>query len=138
MPAAVERIRRAGDDDRTAVTKLWRDGGFGDTPDIEWRAAVEGKTVQLLVAEDGGEVVGTAVTSFDGWRAFIFHVAVAPSHRRRGVARMLLEDAEKRLQEAGARRCFALVNTEQPAGLALCATGGYLAEGYLAFVKELA
>jgi ribosomal protein S18 acetylase RimI-like enzyme len=70
----------------------------------------------LLVAELRGRVVGTLIAGWDGWRGNLYRLAVLPEHRRRGVARRLVAEGERRLAEKGARRASALVvGVEAPA-----------------------
>lgn len=63
----------------------------------------------LLLAEDGGRVVGSVIAGWDGWRESIYRLVVAPGHRRQGLGRQLLAAAEERLQDAGAVRAQAIV-----------------------------
>lgn len=58
---------------------------------------------QHLVAVDGGEVVGTLRLLSGGGRAKVGRVAVLASHRRRGIARSMLEMAVQRARELGCR-----------------------------------
>ena len=58
-----------------------------------------------FVALDGGRIVGTIVGSQDGRRGYVRHLAVAPSHRRRGIGRALAERCTSVLRQAGIRRC---------------------------------
>ena len=131
------QIRRAQQQDHDAVERLWEAVGLGRTSEEEWRAITAGSGATLLVAEEGDEVIGTAVTAFDGWRAYVYHVAVTPAQQQRGVARALMEAGEDVVRRQGARRIYALVHEENTAGLALCASSGYEPEGDIAFVKEL-
>ena len=89
------------------------------------------------MAEEQGAVIGAGVAAFDGWRAFVYHVAVAPTHRHQGVGTALIKAAEREVRRRGARRIFALVNETMTDGLALCAGNGYEPEGDLVLVKEL-
>jgi ribosomal protein S18 acetylase RimI-like enzyme len=49
------------------------------------------------VAEDGGRIVGFAAVEYEAWhrRLVLWHLYVAPSHRRSGIGRTLLEHAEQ-------------------------------------------
>ncbi len=38
----------------------------------------------LLVAEHAGKVIGTVIAGWDGWRANLYRLAVAPERRRQG------------------------------------------------------
>lgn len=131
------RIRRATRNDRDAVLKLWDSSGLTGAYDDEWQALTHGEAARLLVCYDGDALIGTAVVAFDGWRAYIYHLAIAPSARGRGVGRMLLEEAEADLKSQGARRVYVEVAENNTAGLALCTSSGYEPEGDIALVKEL-
>ena len=129
------RPAQAADHDQTL--RLWRDAGLGTMTEAEWHAVIASPTSILLVAEEDAAIVGAAIAAFDGWRAYIYHVTVAPSYRRRGLARALMSGAETLLAQAGAQRVFAMVHQENPAGLALSAIMGYEPEGEVILVKEL-
>ncbi len=68
----------------------------------------------LLVAVSGASIVGSVIAAWDGWRGSIYRLAVAPEHRRRGLARRLLSAAEERLDGLGARRLQAIVVASHP------------------------
>ena len=108
------------------------------TPDSEWEALTQSDSNVVLVAELGGRIIGTAIASYDGWRAYIYHVAVAASHRREGVAHVLMREAEQYLFGAGARHVYVAVHEENTEGLALVGATGYLPEGERVLVKPLA
>jgi RimJ/RimL family protein N-acetyltransferase len=50
-----------------------------------------------------GELVGTAIGGSDGFRGWIYRVAVHPGHRRRGIASVLVGEVERMLAAAGVR-----------------------------------
>jgi ribosomal protein S18 acetylase RimI-like enzyme len=60
------------------------------------------------LALDGGRAVGVVATQYESWnrRAIIWHLYVNPSHRRRGIARRLVETALRAAREAGARTAW--------------------------------
>ena len=123
------RVRSAEPHEATRVLELWQraDAVQSVTDDV---AAVELLLAHepdgLLVAEaDGGAIVGSLVAVFDGWRANLYRLAVAPEHRRRGVATALVAEAERRLRDAGCRRASALVVHDDPGARACWAALGY-------------
>ncbi len=79
----------------------------------------------LIVADDGGEVVGSVVAGFDGWRGSVHRLTVAPSHRRTGLGTKLLRAAEEHLAERGARRLHALVVEDDARAVGFWAASGW-------------
>jgi len=130
-------IRRGERRDRSRVLTLWEEAGLGVTEEDEWEALVSGRSATILVAQSGDRLVGSAVATFDGWRAYIYHVVVAPDVREQGLAHELMETAETYLKQSGARRVYVMVNQDNTAGLALAAGAGYEPLGDIALVKEL-
>jgi ribosomal protein S18 acetylase RimI-like enzyme len=77
------------------------------------------------VAEVGGQVIGSIIGTFDGWRGNIYRLAVQPDYRRRGVARALVAEVEKRLTRQGAKRITALVEKDNPSAMIFWEAVGY-------------
>ncbi|MFJ2027314.1 GNAT family N-acetyltransferase [Streptomyces sp. NPDC087897] len=90
-----------------------------------WKVAAEGVSISddrggiarlverdpeaLILAERDGELVGTVIAGFDGWRCHLYRLAVHPGRRREGVAGALLAAAEERFTALGGRRADAMV-----------------------------
>ena len=55
----------------------------------------------LFVATDADTVIGTAMAGYDGHRGWLYTVAVAPEHRRRGTGTALVRHAVGALRTAG-------------------------------------
>ena len=93
--------------DTEAVIALWAEAGLTrpwNDPrlDIERKLSVQPEL--FLVAEDpsmSGELIGSVMAGYDGHRGWLYYLATAESHRGRGVARALVEDAENRLLDMG-------------------------------------
>jgi ribosomal protein S18 acetylase RimI-like enzyme len=123
------RVRHAEPGEATKILELWRlaetaPSATDDAAALELllRRQPDG----LLVAEaDDGTIVGSVVAVFDGWRGNLYRLAVAPDHRRRGVARALVTGAERQLRDAGCRRASALVLHDHADALACWAALGY-------------
>lgn len=130
-------FRRAERRDRARVLALWEEIGLERTEDDEWEALIDGPYNLVLVAQEADRLVGTVVATFDGWRAYVYHVAVAPDARRQGLGRQLMDAGEAHLRSSGARRIFLEIDQRNTAGLALAAEAGYLPEGDIVLEKVL-
>lgn len=121
-------IRTARTDDIEAILGFWRVAtaveSVSDDPD-GLRDLLERDPEAFLLAEIDGELVGTIVAGWDGWRGHLYRIAVAPTHRRRGIARVLLDAAEQRFARLGSRRVDAIVLDDNP-----LAHGFWTATGY--------
>ncbi|CAJ62551.1 Putative acetyltransferase [Frankia alni ACN14a] len=79
----------------------------------------------VLIAEVDGVVVGTLIAGWDGWRCHLYRLAVAPEHRRAGIARALLAAARERFLALGGRRIDAMVDDTNTQAHALYRAADY-------------
>jgi ribosomal protein S18 acetylase RimI-like enzyme len=62
-----------------------------------------------FVALEDGRLVGAVLCGSDGRRGYLHHLAVAGSHRRRGIGRALADRSLAALAAAGVRKCHIFV-----------------------------
>jgi ribosomal protein S18 acetylase RimI-like enzyme len=99
-------IRRFRIQDYEPLVDLWKTArlpykpGGRDARDRIDRE-IQGPNAIFLVAEVAGQLIGSVFATHDGRKGWINRLAVAPSYRRRRVARSLMAEAEKRLSKAG-------------------------------------
>jgi ribosomal protein S18 acetylase RimI-like enzyme len=100
--------------DYPAALDLWQHAGPGihvgpsDTPEEIARKVARDPDL-FLVAEEDGRIIGTVIGGFDGRRGMIYHLAVEPTLRGRGLGRMLMDEVEQRLRRKGCFKAYLLV-----------------------------
>jgi len=133
-------LRSASLDDVAAVLDLWRraEAVVSVTDDVEGlRHLIVHDPAAVVVADEGGDLVGSVIAAWDGWRGSIYRLAVASTHRRRGLGRRLLAEAEGRLQRRGARRLQAVVVASEAAATGFWRAGPWEEQaGRLRFVRS--
>ena len=77
-----------------------------------------------FVAEDG-EVVGVIIAGNDGRRGYIYHTAVSPDHRRKGIAKALVNAALNALRELGINKTALVVFERNADGNAFWESVGF-------------
>jgi ribosomal protein S18 acetylase RimI-like enzyme len=137
----IPSLRNGRVDDVEAVLDFWRraEASPSSTESAEdVRGLLERDPEALIVAEADGEIVGTLVAGWDGWRATFYRVAVDPAHRRHGLATALVRAGEERFRALGARRLNAIAESHKAGAMAFWASAGYeLQTSRSRFVKNL-
>ena len=122
-------IRECRLDDVPAILEFWRQAeatpSVTDTPD-DLRRAITTNSARVLVAESSGNLIGSIIGTFDGWRGNIYRMAVHPNFRRRGgLLGRLVAEIERWLVGFGAKRVTSLVERDHE-----WATSFWTAVGY--------
>lgn len=68
----------------------------------------------FLVGAIDGRVIATALAGFDGYRGWVYRVAVAGDVRNRGYGRAIMLETEKRLREMGCAKLNLQVRATNP------------------------
>ena len=69
-----------------------------------------------FVARDGAELVGAVLSGHDGRRGCLYHLAIAPSHRRNGLGTKLVARCLAELKKAGILNCNIFVYANNTRG----------------------
>ena len=134
-------VRTYEDSDYESVVALWKTVFPNDPP---WNEPAEfirrKRSVQpdlFWIAHDGDEIVGTVVAGYDGVRGWIYHLAVDPSRRRKGTARLLMQTAEDSLEALGCTKINLQVRMNNTGVVDFYKTLGYAVEERVQMGKPL-
>jgi len=121
-------LRPAGPEDETATIALWRRCGLlvpWNDPAADFRQALACPTSAILLGEQAGDLLGSAMLGFDGHRGWVYYLAVAPERQRQGHGRQLIAAAEAWMRARGVPKINLMVRDSNTAAL-----GFYRALGY--------
>lgn len=62
-----------------------------------------------FIAEDDGRIIGVIMAGSDGRRGYIYHTAVHPAFRKRGIAKSLVEKTLSALKKIGINKAALVV-----------------------------
>jgi len=98
-------IRPYRDADHADVVALWErifpDNREWNQPAAYIRRKQNVQPDLFLVGVLDGRLIATVLAGYDGVRGWIYHLAVAPTHRRHGVGSAMMRAAERRLHALG-------------------------------------
>jgi ribosomal protein S18 acetylase RimI-like enzyme len=135
-------LRTGCADDVDGLLELWLAAAENDRRPPDTRPAVAAllgrDAAAVLLAEHEGELVGSVIAGWDGWRCHLYRLAVRPAWRRQGVGAALLAAAEERFRELGATRSDAMVLDGNDLGQQLWRARGYVRQAdWSRWVKAL-
>lgn len=133
-------IRTFARRDEDAVVALWRAAGLtrpwnDPHADIARKLAVQPEL--FLVGELDGEIVASAMAGYDGHRGSVYYLAVSPDHQRRGHARALMAEVERRLEAIGCPKLNLMVRRDNTGVLGFYHQLGYDEQSVVVLGKRL-
>jgi ribosomal protein S18 acetylase RimI-like enzyme len=91
----------------------------------------------FLVAEQEGEIVGTAMAGYEGHRGWINYLAVSPPLQKGGLGRQLMDHAERLLRERGCPKINLQVRTSNRGVIAFYERLGFVQDDVVSLGKRL-
>ena len=134
------QVRSFLPDDEAAVIALWQRCGLvrpwnDPAKDIRRKLAV--RPDLFLIGAIRGELVGSVMVGYDGHRGWINYLAVDPDHRKQGLGRALMAEAELRLLREGCPKINLQVRANNPEAVAFYRRLGFEVEERVSMGKRL-
>jgi ribosomal protein S18 acetylase RimI-like enzyme len=133
-------IRPFAEADTETVVALWRECGLTRPWNDPYKDIARKLQVQrelFLVGECDGAVVASVMAGYEGHRGWVYYLAVAPQHRRRGFARELMQHVEAALLARGCPKISLLVRETNTPVLEFYARLGYAQDASVPLGKRL-
>ena len=134
-------IRPFRNEDEREVVALWK-AVFPDDPPWNDPVTVVRRKLGVqrelfLVAVLGGRVVGTVLAGFDGFRGWVYHLAVEEGLRGQGIGGALMAESEDRLRAVGCPKLNLQVRAGNDRVVAFYRKLGYGEEARVSMGKQL-
>jgi ribosomal protein S18 acetylase RimI-like enzyme len=103
--------------------------------DIDRKLARDGDN--LLVLEEDNQLIGSVMVGYEGHRGWVNYLAVHPDHRRQGLGRLLMDEAERRLRDLGCAKVNLQVRASNETAREFYRQIGYTIDEAVSFGKRL-
>ncbi len=138
MPVELRDYRPA---DQSGLIALWRAADLLvnplNDPETDIRFCLESGHGQIIVGEEDGRIVASAMLGHDGHRGWIYYVATDPERRIAGLGRRIMNAAEDRLKAQGVPKVELLVRDSNYQAIGFYQRIGYVVEPRALLSKRL-
>ncbi|MGB8666156.1 MAG: GNAT family acetyltransferase [Serratia inhibens] len=133
-------IRVFRQDDFEEVITLWERCDLlrpWNDPEMDIERKLNHDPDLFLVAEVGGEVVGSVMGGYDGHRGSAYYLSVHPDYRGRGIANALISRLEKKLVARGCPKIQLMVREDNDTVIEMYEKLGYEIQSITSLGKRL-
>jgi ribosomal protein S18 acetylase RimI-like enzyme len=134
LPQVVRLLEQVFGESVRDGQQIFNPGGLADSAAFLWRLNLNtGRLSPGFVWEEDGHIVGnvTLLPSKPSGRYLVANVAVHPNYRRRGIARLLMDESIKDVKRCGGHTIFLQVDKENDAAVALYQQMGFQSLGHM-------
>ncbi len=115
--------------DYPELMALWKSAGWidvrqTDTPEALAKFLDRNPSCNFA-AYAGARLVGAVLAGHDGWRGYLYHMAVVPDYRGRGIGRQLVLAATESIRQEGIPKVHCLVKCENQGAQRFWAACGF-------------
>lgn len=89
-----------------------------------------------FIACEGDQIIGAVLGGHDGRRGAIYHLAVIPIHRAKGIGQALVDHCIAGFSSIGIERCHIHVYADNPAGLRFWQKNGWFTRPELVLLSK--
>ena len=133
-------VREVTDADVGRIIELWRAAEVArpwNDPQRDIAFARRDPHSTILVAEQDGGIVATAMVGEDGHRGWVYYVAVEPALKRTGLGRLIMQAAEQWLRDRGVWKLQLLVRGDNQPVIGFYEQLGYRDTGCVCLQKVI-
>jgi ribosomal protein S18 acetylase RimI-like enzyme len=138
--ASEVEIRSFVESDRDALVDLWRRCNLirpWNDPDLDIDRKLSLGDGLLLVGHRGRTLVAAVMAGYDGHRGWLNYLAVDADSREVGLGRLLVHEAERRLQELGCPKINLQIRRTNADAIGFYESIGYAADDMISMGKRL-
>ncbi len=139
-PNTLMEIRCFRPEDEPSVVTLWQQCDLvrpWNNPHRDICRKLKVNPEWFLVGLVDGQVVATAMAGYEGHRGWLNYVAVVPEFQRRGLARVIVAEAEQLLRKAGCPKINLQIRTSNQAVIEFYRRLGYTVDEVVSMGKRL-
>ncbi|HWX20533.1 MAG TPA: GNAT family acetyltransferase, partial [Candidatus Binatia bacterium] len=134
------QIRPFQPDDEDAVVSLWRQCDLvrpWNDPHKDIRRKLRVRADLFLVGVLDGKIVASVMAGYEGHRGWLNYLAVSPEHRRHGLGRAIVSEAERLLRESGCPKINLQIRTSNRDVIEFYRRAGYTVDAVVSLGKRL-
>ena len=136
----IMQIRSFENRDEEQVVALWNSCGLTrpwNDPHRDIARKVTAQPELFLVGTIGGQLVATAMVGYDGHRGWVYYLAVSSDHRREGLGRAMMAEAELLLIRLGCPKINLQLRSSNSEAIGFYRALGYLQDDVINLGKRL-
>ena len=133
-------IRPYQDSDQQAVIQLWLDCGLVAPQNNPAKDILRKRCVNpewFLVGTQNDAIIASCMVGYEGHRGWINYLAVSPGKQRNGYAKMIMDEAEQILKQAGCPKINLQVRSSNAKVIAFYKSIGFSDDQVISLGKRL-